>query len=885
MRWLASYGKKTKDHHGSRLNTRRTRPCLEDLESRVVLYSTSGNLWPSPQLITISFMPDGTNINGHTSNLNSTFNADFGSTSTWENLILQAAQLWAQQTNINLSLVSDNGSAAGSGNYQQGDPNMGDIRIGGYNMASTALAVADMPPPVNNYSIAGDIFFNTGQVFKNGSTYDLTTVAAHEFGHALGMMHSSTASAVMYAAYNGVKSALTSDDIAGIQSIYGGARKQDQYYGTSGDNSIATAYNINSLITSSQTALVTNADITTPAQQDYYALTVPSGTKGTMQVTMQSKGLSLLRPEEFLYNSSGTQVASAVGTAYGDTVTITCSGVKAGTVYYVEASSPISTANGTGAYALSMTFGTNSAPTVPLPNTEKLNGSPLGSGGGIATRVSSETLVNTYTAGIATTDFNTEHTVGMDFQGNSVVTWQSQGEDGSGWGIYAQRYSSSGNKVGGEFLVNTTTAGDQTNPAVAMNALGDFVITWQSQGQDGSGWGIYAQRYNSSGDKVGGQFQVTTTGGDQEYPMVGIDVLGGFVITWQSQGQDGSGWGIYAQRYNFSGNKVGGESLVNTTTAGDQTNAAVAMNALGSFVVTWQGQGQDGSGWGIYAQQFNYDGNRVGTETLVTITTAGDQEYPSVAINLLGNYVITWSSDGQDGSGWGVYAQRFNASGTPQGGEFLVSTTTSGDQEYSTVAMDLAGGFVITWASYGEDGSGWGVYARQFNANGTPVDIEVPVNATTAGNQSDPSIAMSASGQMVIDWSGNGGGDSAGVFMQQFNLTTIADSGSDVLLPALRLARHEHHGSAKPKSHQGKSVGTDRGSIPVAHGHLDGPHAHGPLHQNGSATHGKVVQVESDAKHTWSGVEGRFRFPGRTVTRGRLPKHILGGTSGTLVPA
>ena len=60
--------------------------------------------------------------------------------------------------------------------------------------------------------------------------------------------------------------------------------------------------------TSNLTALVTNADITTPAQQDYYALTIPSGTNGTMPVTMQSSGLSLLEPELFIYNASGTQV-------------------------------------------------------------------------------------------------------------------------------------------------------------------------------------------------------------------------------------------------------------------------------------------------------------------------------------------------------------------------------------------------------------------------------------------------------------------------------------------------------------------------------------------------------------------------------------------------
>src|SRR6516164_5842402 len=112
-------------------NTLRFRPNLESLESRVVPYSASGNAWPNPQLVTISFMPDGTNLGGTTSNLFSVFNQKFGSASTWQNQILKAAQVWAQQTNLNFAVVSDNGSASGSGNYQQGDPGVGDIRIGG----------------------------------------------------------------------------------------------------------------------------------------------------------------------------------------------------------------------------------------------------------------------------------------------------------------------------------------------------------------------------------------------------------------------------------------------------------------------------------------------------------------------------------------------------------------------------------------------------------------------------------------------------------------------------------------------------------------------------------------------------------------------------------
>ncbi len=70
---------------------------------------------------------------------------------------------------------------------------------------------------------------------------------------------------------------------------------------------------------------------------------------------------------------------------------------------------------------------------------------------------------------------------------------------GRGYGIYAQRFDAAGVAQGGEFRVNTVTLSTQTNPAVAMDADGDVTLIWQSSGQDGSGYGVYAKSFTATG--------------------------------------------------------------------------------------------------------------------------------------------------------------------------------------------------------------------------------------------------------------------------------------------------------------------------------------------------------------------------------------------------
>ncbi|MEZ0373762.1 MAG: hypothetical protein ACAI44_32020, partial [Candidatus Sericytochromatia bacterium] len=300
---------------------------------------------------------------------------------------------------------------------------------------------------------------------------------------------------------------------------------------------------------------------------------------------------------------------------------------------------------------------------------------------------------------------------------------------------------------GNDFVINSYTTSRQYNADVAMDADGDFVVTWLSYGQDGSREAISAQRFASDGSPLGSEFSVNTYTTDfQEQPAVAMDADGDFVIVWQSYTQDTDRYGVFAQRYSSSGSPVGSEFQVNPYTTQNQERPDVAMDDAGDFVITWQSNNQDGDNRGVYAQLYAANGAILRSEFQVNTYSTNFQGFPSVAMAADGDFVITWQSDYQDGDFQGVFAQRFTSTGSRALSEFQVNAVTTGGQQSPKVAMDDAGDFVVTWRDFSNDGNNSGVFARRFSSNGSAAVSQFLVNTYTTNNQFDPAIAMDADG-------------------------------------------------------------------------------------------------------------------------------------------
>jgi hypothetical protein len=350
----------------------------------------------------------------------------------------------------------------------------------------------------------------------------------------------------------------------------------------------------------------------------------------------------------------------------------------------------------------------------------------------------------------------------MDAAGNSVIVWQSAGQDDPPsltFGIYAQLYDAAGTPQGPEFRVNTTTAGAQTRPAVAMEPSGEFVVAWESTDVSSQA-GIFAQRFNADGVKQGPEFPVNThTENQQANPSVAIDVDGDFVIAWQSVGQDApptSGYGVYAQRFNAAGAPQGGEFRVNSFTTDNQFYPSVAMDYAGDFVIAWHSNHQGpGSTSQVYAQRYSAAGVALSGEFRVSTQFDNNQQFPSAAMDAAGDFVIAWASDGLEAAGaLGVFAKRYTAAGVPVTGELHVNTQPGKNQRFPSVAMDADGDFVVVWQSEetSPPSGRVGLWGQRFTSGGAGVEGNFEVNVSTTGGQPFPAVAMDATGDFIAAW-------------------------------------------------------------------------------------------------------------------------------------
>jgi len=383
-------------------------------------------------------------------------------------------------------------------------------------------------------------------------------------------------------------------------------------------------------------------------------------------------------------------------------------------------------------------------------------------------------------SGVSPISVDRQAVVAVRTGGRPVVAYQYEVIGSALSDIKVQTFTEELAKEGAEFIANADYVNkNQTSPAIAAfpRAAGGFVIVWQSDGQDGDSNGIYGRIYDNDGKKITSVFDRANdaTAGSQEFPSVAAFADGSFVVAWHSSIEAGqTSKGIYARRFAADGSAIGPEFLVNATTSGDQTWPDVAIRADKGYVVSWTSEGQDANSQAVVDQILLASAVKSGPEILVnTEQNSAQNKGVSAGFGLSkgGEWVTTWVSYNQDTSANGVFMQIFDTAGIPQvSSDMKVNSIVLGSQKDPEIAMLEDNRFVIVWESENLDGKANGVAAKLFFEDGLPVvESDMQVNTTTEGDQWNPDVASTGSQGYVVVWvGGTASPPNANVYLRMF---------------------------------------------------------------------------------------------------------------------
>jgi len=310
-----------------------------------------------------------------------------------------------------------------------------------------------------------------------------------------------------------------------------------------------------------------------------------------------------------------------------------------------------------------------------------------------------------------------------------------------------------------ERQANVFTSSAQENVTFDVDPVsGNIVAVWDSRRQEAGTYGVYARILDSFGRPVSPEIHINDfVKGTQNHPAVSFDSQGGIWFAWQSTGQDGSGTGIVARRFNADFTEATGEIAVNVNREGPQADPVIASNNDGQVMIAWEtpstfvlaapGVSE------IHARLFNADGTPSTDELHLnsTLENGSSRTASLIFVAKTDEFVLTWSQMEETNDSAVVYAQRYSAAGAPVGDYFAVSPTDDGRFHVEpTISADADGRLAFAWMT-SEDDFGYSVSLRRFNADGSPMDEAFRTVAPASKEwKSGVAIATANDGRLAV---------------------------------------------------------------------------------------------------------------------------------------
>jgi Ca2+-binding RTX toxin-like protein len=370
--------------------------------------------------------------------------------------------------------------------------------------------------------------------------------------------------------------------------------------------------------------------------------------------------------------------------------------------------------------------------------------------------------------------------------GNSVVIWSRQMNNGADYDVFARIIDADGKFVTSEFRVNSYTGNTQAEPTVTALADGSFIVAWASfDSTNLSHTGINAKKFDASGNVIKDEFNLDgtadTSGSDWYVPSTpDISALadGGFALVYQDLAlrPTGSHTDVRAVAFDADGNRTTSAEYTHLSKAYDQFSPAVAGLANGKYIAVFLDETNQFGATRLRAKFFTTGGGTGNEFTIASSTSPGIGE-PQVAGLAGGGFVVTWYADNVDGDGYGVAAKIYNDDGALVGEQFVPTHTTIDDQFLPDVVATPDGGFVIVYTSFDTVFGDDDVWVQRFDSSGGKIGSAVLVPVSPFEHETLPSVAVGPDGTMTVSWIDVPPGENSGQIMaRRYVLPTDVDT-------------------------------------------------------------------------------------------------------------
>lgn len=348
--------------------------------------------------------------------------------------------------------------------------------------------------------------------------------------------------------------------------------------------------------------------------------------------------------------------------------------------------------------------------------------------------------------------------------GGAVVVWQ-----GGTMGfqkVFARFLNASGTFLSGDVQVSSYAKEQQVEPAVAVLADGSVVVVWSSFGQDGSMFGVFGQRLSATGQKLGGEFAVNqATSYNQRSAAVTALPAGGFFVAWVSERMAGAVVGtdengqpsdptstvpvfdiqVVGRRFDAQAVPVAPERRLSSA-GRSAASPTLAASPSGRILLSYSGRDRAASSlnralrstWDIYSVTLDADGTALAPELVVNAHLKGDQFSPRAAA-LGGDFLVVWTSLGQDGSREGIYGRVVGLNSTV-GEEIRINSGRRSRQVYPAVGGSSLESALVVWSTFLGGTASHDVHAQRFAA------------ASSLGTPSAPFVSAVSQTRLTVTW-------------------------------------------------------------------------------------------------------------------------------------